>query len=113
MPLVDTLDLGSPTVRVIVNPGNGCRIDLTVPVGDEAGTWTGFVYATEARAAALVTFSQAVVGQTISFTLTAAQVTSLMPVGRPRFAGYYELKHVGTERTWLDGPFIVSAGFEL
>lgn len=112
MPTIETMDLGALTVRVIVNPGSSLVIALTVPTGDETGTWQGFVYADERRTAALATFGKSTAGQVVTFTLSGVDTAGLITGGRARFSGYFLLQHVETSRIWLDGPFIVSAGYE-
>lgn len=116
MTVVDDVTLQAIWWRVVVEPGTDNVWNLTVPTGDQTGTWQAFVYASERRLAQLVTLTANVVGQTISTGITAAQCNTLLLPGRSRFSGHWDLSRTdpgGSRETWVKGPFIINAGLEL
>lgn len=113
--IVDDLGLEAIWWRLVVEPGSDVRVDLTVPAGEETGTWTADVWSNERRTTHLQSFACVPSGLTITATLTAAQLDAICPTGDIRVRAHWDwFRHAldGTHRRWVKGDFIVNAGLE-
>jgi hypothetical protein len=115
MTLVDDVTLQAIWWRIVVEPGNDVSWQITVPAGDETGVWAASIYASERRAAVLQAIATSVAGQTVTLAVSKAQNDALLPPGRARFSGHWDVSRTdlaGNRETWVKGPYIINAGLE-
>lgn len=118
--MVDTLRMDADWVRVVFNPDAGAQMSLAVPQGSETGTWQLKVFADDRRTAPAeltITGSASAAAGTppmvpITFQVSAAQQDGLLPVGKTRWRGYWEIVHVETTTPWSRGDWIIAGGYE-
>lgn len=110
----DTINLSSAWLRVILDAKDDLVLAVTLPVGVETGIFDAHVYSDESLDTVLLTSAPVPVGQVITVSFTAAQNAPLVPAGKPRFIGHWDLGRTsaGARRTILKGDYIVSARFE-
>jgi hypothetical protein len=108
---VPVVDLAAAHVAVYIDPDRRAPIPITVPTGQETGTFRARVWANELRGTALVTLTELAVGQVVTLDFTSAQIDELVPPGERSFAGYWEFDRDvdGVWVGWFKGPFVVDA----
>jgi hypothetical protein len=110
----ETINLTAAWLRIILDAKDDLLLALTLPSGTETGVFDAHVYTDESLDTILLTSAPVPVGQVITMAYTATQNAALVPPGKARFLGHWDLGRTsaGARRTILKGDYIVSAGFE-
>lgn len=111
MPVVE---LNAAHVPVFIDPDKPVPIPITVPAGQETGTFRARIWPNQLRGTALITLTETAVGQIVTLDFTPASIDELVPTGRRSFSGYWEFDRqvAGVWIPWFKGPFVVDPRYQ-